>query len=398
MATFSNTFTYFANTGNLDFDVSITNLNVYSYDAETKIISNERGTANNYIELSLFYGLPFPSSPSEYILEEGLTNSLGIANTISIPTGVDFVEWQLKYTDISSTGTANGIIEIANFEYEELSQTWNIDQKQTLNLFDISLDITELEPTSNIFCCLVSCQENIELSDRHVNEIFETDFNQNIYLPFPKFVNRKEIYSANTISSQVIPYRSSIEDIGKSNYSSIFQEETSLTGKLLLYLGVQNGKMNDTVTASSTITPVPKPTTCDFDLQEENFFIQNAKYNANTGKYDTETAFLIGLQNVTSSDYSRFCEVHTQNESTNQKQIIKLSDENSYTMIASAQEETKFTFSAFDSFGNQTANQLSANCQYQSAPPKIYKLPDYTPKEPEVLRPQKVRMISFIRE
>jgi hypothetical protein len=385
MATFSNTFTYFANTENLDFDVSVTDL-----------VRNE--SANNTFELSLFYGMPFSSSPSESILFEEPGTNIRIANTISIPTGVDFVEWQLKYTDISSTGTANGIIEIANFEYEELSQTWNIDQKQTLNLFDISLDITELEPTSNIFCCLVSCQENIELSDRHVNEIFETDFNQNIYLPFPKFVNRKEIYSANTISSQVIPYRSSIEDIGKSNYSSIFQEETSLTGKLLLYLGVQNGKMNDTVTASSTITPVPKPTTCDFDLQEENFFIQNAKYNANTGKYDTETAFLIGLQNVTSSDYSRFCEVHTQNESTNQKQIIKLSDENSYTMIASAQEETKFTFSAFDSFGNQTANQLSANCQYQSAPPKIYKLPDYTPKEPEVLRPQKVRMISFIRE
>jgi len=385
MATFSNTFTYFANTGNLNFDVSVEEL-------------ERNGSANNTFELALFYGMPFPSTPSESILFEEPGTNIRIANTIPIPTGVDFVEWQLKYTDTSSTGTANGIIEIANFEYEELSQTWNIDQKQTVNLFDLSLDVTKLEPTSNIFCCVVSCQENMQLSDRHVNEIFETNFNQNIYLPFPEFVERKEIYTANTISSQVIPYRSSIEDIGESNYSLVFQEETQLNGKLFLYLAIQNGKMNDTVIASSTMTPVAKPTTCDFDLQDENFFIQNAKYNANTEKYDTESAFLIGLQNVGASDYSRFCEVHIQNEEIDEKQIIKLSDDNSYTMIASAQEETKYTFSGFDSFGNQTANQLFANCQYQAPLPKIYKKPDDTPQEPEVLQPQKVRMISFIRE
>ena len=157
--------------------------------------------------------------------------------------------------------------------------------------------------------------------------------------------------------------------------------------------------MNDTVIASSSMTPTSKkPTTCDFDLQDENFFIQNAKYNANTEKYDTESAFLIGLQNVSTSDYSRFCEVHIQSEDVDQKQIIKLSDDNSYTMIASAQEETKYTFSGFDSFGNQTTNQLFANCQYQAPPPKIYKKPDDTLQEPEVLQPQKVRMISFIKE
>ena len=385
MATFSNTFTYFANTGNLNFDVSVEEL-------------ERNGSANNTFELALFYGMPFPSTPSESILFEEPGTNIRIANTIPIPTGVDFVEWQLKYTDTSSTGTANGIIEIANFEYEELSQTWNIDQKQTVNLFDLSLDVTKLEPTSNIFCCVVSCQENMQLSDRHVNEIFETNFNQNIYLPFPEFVERKEIYTANTISSQVIPYRSSIEDIGESNYSLVFQEETQLNGKLFLYLAIQNGKMNDTVIASSTMTPVAKPTTCDFDLQDENFFVQNAKYNANTEKYDTESAFLIGLQNVSASDYSRFCEVQIQSGDVDQKQIIKLSDDNSYTMIASAQEETKYTFSGFDSFGNQTANQLFANCQYQAPPPKIYKEPDDTPQEPEVLQPQKVRMISFIKE
>ena len=385
MATFSNTFTYFANTGDLNFDVSVEELE-----------RNE--TANNTFELALFYGMPFPSTPSESILFEEPGTNIRIANTISIPTGVDFVEWQLKYTDTSSTGTANGIIEIANFEYEELSQTWNIDQKQTVNLFDLSFDVTKLEPTSNIFCCVVSCQENMQLSDRHVDEIFETNFNQNIYLPFPEFVHRKEIYTANTISSQVIPYQSSIEDIGESNYSLVFQEETQLNGKLFLYLAIQNGKMNDTVIASSTMTPVAKPTTCDFDLQDENFFIQNAKYNANTERYDTESAFLIGLQNVGVSDYSRFCEVHIQSEDVDQKQIIKLSDDNSYTMIASAQEETKYIFSGFDSFGNQTANQLFANCQYQAPPPKVYKMPDDTPQEPEVLQPQKVRMISFVQE
>ena len=69
----------------------------------------------------------------------------------------------------------NQTFEIANFEYEELSQTWNIDQKQTINLFDLSFDVTKLEPTSNIFCCVVSCQENMQLSDRHVDEIFETN-------------------------------------------------------------------------------------------------------------------------------------------------------------------------------------------------------------------------------
>ena len=80
--------------------------------------------------------------------------------------------------------------------------------------------------------------------------------------------------------------------------------------------------MNDTVIASSTMTPaVANQLLCDFDLQDENFFIQNAKYNANTEKYDTESAFLIGLQNVSTSDYSRFCEVHIQSEDKHQNKL-----------------------------------------------------------------------------
>ncbi len=50
MATFSNTFTYFANTGNLNFDVSVEELE-----------RNE--SANNTFELALFYGMPSPSTP-----------------------------------------------------------------------------------------------------------------------------------------------------------------------------------------------------------------------------------------------------------------------------------------------------------------------------------------------
>ena len=390
MATFSNTFTYFANTANLEFDVSVQEL----VRVDTEEIPP---AANNTFDLILFYD----SVESEKIHSESTGTNIQIANTISIPTGVDFVEWQLKYTekDTSSSGTESGIIEIANFKkYKELSQTWNIDQKQTLNLFDLSLDVTKLEPTSNIFCCVVSCQENVTFSDQHVDEIFETNFNQNIYLSFPELVHRKEIYTTNTISSQVIPYRSSIEDIGESNYSLVFQEETQLNGKIFIYLAVQNGKMNDTVNVSSTMILSTTPTTCDFDLQDENFFIQNAKYNANTEKYDTESAFLIGLKDVGESEYSRFCEVHIQSEDVDQKQIIKLSDDNSYTMIASAQEETKYTFSGFDSFGNQTANQLFANCQYQSSPKKDYKIPDSTPQEPEILAPYNFRIISFAQE
>ena len=152
MATFSNTFTYFANTGDLNFDVSVEELE-----------RNE--SANNTFELALFYGAFHQHHQNQFFSKNSGTN-IRIANTISIPTGVDFVEWQLKYTDTSSTGTANGIIEIANFEYEEYSKLGILQKKQTANLFDLSLDVTKLEPTSNIFCCVVSCQENMQLSHK----------------------------------------------------------------------------------------------------------------------------------------------------------------------------------------------------------------------------------------
>ena len=385
MATFSNTFTYFENTGELDFDVSVSSL-----DNETD--------ANNVFELSFFYDAPITSIPDETFRVEESNFELSIANTISIPIGINSIFWKAKSIDESTTESIDGVIEIANFEYQEYPIAWNIAEKITTNLFDISLDVTKNTSNSNVFFCIASCSNTIELTNQHISEIFEIEFEDNIYLPFPVFTRRKEIYTSNTISSQIISYQSDLEDVSGENLSTLIDDTSQVEGKLLIYIGIQDGKQYDTVIATTSITPTTAPTTCTFDLQEDNLFIQNATYNSNTGIYDTDSAFLIGLKNVQESSYGRFCKIRIQGEDEDEVIIQEISEDNSYVLIASAFEETKYTFSGFDAFGNETANQIIVNCRHLEKPRNSYKIPDSTPKEAEILQEYKTETISFIKE